>query len=55
MPQDLPYISKIETKVCPVHRKTGGNNAEAPRTLDFNILPLVARQEKYWTLLGLPV
>lgn len=47
MPQDLPYISKIETKVCQVHGETGGNNAEAPRALDFNILPLVARLEKY--------
>lgn len=55
MPRGLPYISKIETKVCQVYGETGGNNAEAPRALDFNILPLVARREKYWTLLGLPV
>lgn len=47
MSQDLPYILKIETKVCQVHGETGGNNAEAPRALDFNILPLVARREKY--------
>lgn len=55
MLQDLPYISMIETKVCLVDRETGGNNAKAPRALDFNILLLVARREKYWTLLGLPV